>query len=170
MKIYYFFALSMALVLMVPNDARPTPDKAPAQLALLKINQKYESRTTVKKSMIPGAGNGLFATLRIKKGEVIGELGGRLVSADDYPKGNHYVATLPECARDKIRPYKYIDSKDYGAKRKPHQFRAERNKRQGNQFPERGDQAALPASLFYFRRIEGYRAWRGDLVELRAQL
>ena len=114
MKIYYFFALSMALVLMVPNDARPTPDKAPAQLALLKINQKYESRTTVKKSMIPGAGNGLFATLRIKKGEVIGELGGRLVSADDYPKGNHYVATLPECARDKIRPYKYIDSKDYG--------------------------------------------------------
>ena len=83
MKIYHFFALSIALVLMVPNDARPTPDKAPAQLALLKINQKYESRTTVKKSMIPGAGNGLFATVRIKKGEVIGELGGRLVSADD---------------------------------------------------------------------------------------
>ena len=31
------------------------------------------------------------------------------------PKGNHYLATLPDCARDKIRPYKYIDSKDYGA-------------------------------------------------------
>ena len=67
MKIYHFFALSIALVLMVPNDARPTPDKAPAQLALLKINQKYESRTTVKKSMIPGAGNGLFATAANQK-------------------------------------------------------------------------------------------------------
>jgi SET domain-containing protein len=88
--------------------------QAPQQVALLKIDKKYEARTVVKKSTIPGAGNGLFAAVKIKKGEVIGQLGGRLVAEDDYPKGNHYIATIPECAREKTRPYIYIDSKDYG--------------------------------------------------------
>jgi SET domain-containing protein len=88
--------------------------KAPQQVALLKIDKKYEARTVVKKSTIPGAGKGLFAAVKIKKGEVIGQLGGRLVAEDDYPKGNHYIATIPECAREKTRPYVYIDSKDYG--------------------------------------------------------
>ena len=88
--------------------------KAPQQVALLKIDQKYESRTVVKKSTIPGAGNGLYAAVKMKKGEVIGQLGGRLIAGDDYPHGNHYIATIPECAREETRPYVYIDSKDYG--------------------------------------------------------
>jgi SET domain-containing protein len=88
--------------------------KAPQQVALLKIDKKYEAKTVVKKSTIPGAGNGLFAGVKIKKGEVIGQLGGRLIAADDYPQGNHYVATIPECAREETRPYVYIDSKDDG--------------------------------------------------------
>jgi SET domain-containing protein len=69
----------------------------------------------VRKSTIPNAGNGLFAAVRIKEGEVIGELGGRLVTEDDPARSNHYIASLPECAWEKTRPYKYIDSKDYGA-------------------------------------------------------
>jgi SET domain-containing protein len=64
--------------------------------------------------MIPNAGNGLFAAAQIKKDEVIGELGGRLVSDDNYPEGNPYIASIPECAWDKTHPYKYLDSKDYG--------------------------------------------------------
>lgn len=83
-------------------------------VARVKINKKYEKRTVIKQSTIPNAGNGLFAVVRIKKGEVIGELGGRLVSDDGYAQGNHYIASIPECAWEKTHPYKYIDSKDYG--------------------------------------------------------
>jgi SET domain-containing protein len=88
--------------------------KSAQEIALVQINKKYETRTVVKKSTIPNAGNGLFAVLKIKEGEVIGELGGRLVSDKDYPEGNHYIAAIPECAWEKTHPYKHIDSKDYG--------------------------------------------------------
>jgi len=116
MKIYYFLELLIAAVFIVPDSRLAAAQtKAPQQVALLKIDKKYETRTVVKKSTVPGAGNGLFAAVKIKKGEVIGQLGGRLVSDDDYPKGNHYLATIPECALEKTKPYKYIDSKDYGA-------------------------------------------------------
>ncbi len=102
-----------AALLALPGAARTAEQKP--QLALLRVNQQYESRTVIKKSTIPGAGNGLFAAAKIKKGEVIGELGGRLLPAADYPKGNHYIASVPECAREKLAPYRYIDAKDYGA-------------------------------------------------------
>ena len=88
--------------------------KSAQEIKLIKINQEYEKRTVVKRSAIPNAGNGLFANVKIKQGEVIGELGGRLVSDDDYAQGNHYIASLPECAWEKTHPYKYLDSKDYG--------------------------------------------------------
>jgi SET domain-containing protein len=88
----------------------------PAERALLvKINKEYDQRTVIKKSMIPGAGNGLFAVVKIKKGEVIGELGGRLIPDNDPSRGNHYIASIPECAWQETHPYKYLDSKDYGA-------------------------------------------------------
>lgn len=89
--------------------------KAAHDPAILKVNKEYDKRTVVRKSTIPNAGNGLFAAVRIKEGEVIGELGGRLVTEDDPARSNHYIASLPECAWEKTRPYKYIDSKDYGA-------------------------------------------------------
>jgi SET domain-containing protein len=84
------------------------------KIPILRINEEYDKRTVVKRSEIPNAGNGLFAVVKIKKGEVIGELGGRLVSNEDYAHGNHYIASLPECAWKRTRPFKYIDSKDYG--------------------------------------------------------
>lgn len=109
----YLLVLCVALLISV----RGAPDAAEknTQVALLKINRQYESRTVIKKSTIPGAGNGLFAVVKIKKGEVIGELGGRLLPADQYPKGNHYIASVPECVREKLAPYRFIDAKDYGA-------------------------------------------------------
>ena len=80
---------------------------------LLKIDKELDKRTVIKKSLIPGSGNGLFAVVKIKKGEVIGELGGRLL--EEFPQGNHYVGALIECAQKEAHPYKYLDSKDYGA-------------------------------------------------------
>jgi SET domain-containing protein len=84
------------------------------ELPLLNINKDYEKNTVIKQSRIPGAGNGLYAVVKIKKDETIGELGGRLVSDDDQSHGNHYIASLPECAWEKTHPYKYIDAKEHG--------------------------------------------------------
>ena len=80
---------------------------------LLKIDKQLDKRTVIKKSLIPGSGNGLFAVVKIKKGEVIGELGGRLL--EEFPQGNHYIGALIECAQKEAHPYKYLDSKEYGA-------------------------------------------------------
>jgi len=112
MRIY---PLVLCLALLIPVRGAPRAAEKNTRVALLKINRQYESRTVIKKSTIPGAGNGVFAAAKIKKGEIIGELGGRLLSAEEYPKGNHYIASLPECARGKLGPYRFIDAKDYGA-------------------------------------------------------
>jgi SET domain-containing protein len=82
---------------------------------VLKINTELDKRTVIKPSTIPGAGDGLYALVPIKKGEVIGELGGQLRTAEDYPTGNHYMATLLECAWEETKPYKYLDAKHFGA-------------------------------------------------------
>jgi hypothetical protein len=42
---------------------------------VLIINKELDKRTVVKPSAVPNGGNGLFAAVEIKKGEVIGELG-----------------------------------------------------------------------------------------------
>lgn len=107
-----FFAVS----LVFGSTAVQSAQKPPERLALLKVNKAYEKRTIIKKSTIPNAGNGLFAVAKIKKGEVIGELGGRLLTEEEYPTGNHhYVASIAECAWKESQPYKYLDSKDHGA-------------------------------------------------------
>jgi SET domain-containing protein len=82
---------------------------------LLKVRKDYDDRTVIQPSTIPNAGNGLFAAIKIKEGEVIGELGGQLISDDNYPEDGFYVAAIPECAWEKTYPYKYIDSKYHGA-------------------------------------------------------
>ena len=90
-------------------------DETPAKLVpVLKVDKEYDTRTVIKPSTIPSAGNGLFAVTVIKKGEIIGQLGGHLVTAEDYPAGNHYLASIPECAWAETHPYKYLDSKDFG--------------------------------------------------------
>jgi SET domain-containing protein len=106
---------ALSVVLVLSFTAARSAELPPQQVALLKINKSYDKRTVVKKSLIPNAGNGLFAVTKIKKGEVIGELGGRLVTENNYPSGNHYIASIAECAWKESHPYKYLDSKDYGA-------------------------------------------------------
>jgi len=110
----YILVVFLAVMFAMGNvvlRSGATPVKA---VPVLKINKEYDKRTMVGKSAIPNAGNGLFAAVKIKKGEVIGELGGRLIADDDPAKGNHYIAAIPECGWEQSRPYKSIDSKDYG--------------------------------------------------------
>jgi len=61
-------------------------EKAREQFPLLKINKELDKRTEIKKSLIPNAGNGLYARVPIKKGEVIGELGGGCCPPTNIPK------------------------------------------------------------------------------------
>lgn len=51
-------------------------------MPVLKINKDYGNRTEIKPSTVSNGGNGLFALVAIKKIEVVGELGGRLVTAE----------------------------------------------------------------------------------------
>jgi SET domain-containing protein len=101
--------------LFLPGHVVLQSAEAPVKMVpVLKINHELDKRTVIKPSTIPNAGNGLFAAAFIKKGEVIGELGGRLVTEEDYPADNHYIASIHRCAWEETKPYKYLDSKDYG--------------------------------------------------------
>src|SRR5687767_12185962 len=98
MKRYFIIALFIFAVIFVWSTVTLWSADAPVKPGrLLKINKELDKRTAIKKSLIPGAGNGLFAVVRIKKGEVIGQLGGRLL--EEFPQGNHYVGALIECAQ-----------------------------------------------------------------------
>jgi SET domain-containing protein len=112
MKSFRMFAA--LLVLSVPSFSLSAEE--PAKLVpVLKINTELDKRTAIKPSKIPGAGNGLYAQVPIKKGEVIGELGGQLRTDEDYPPGNYYMASIPRCAWEETQPYRYLDSKHFGA-------------------------------------------------------
>ena len=91
-------------------------DEKPVRLVpVLKINKDLDKRTEITPSAIPGSGNGLFAVVPIMKGDVIGELGGQLIAEEDYPPGNYYLASIPECAWEETKPYKYLDAKHFCA-------------------------------------------------------
>src|SRR6185295_17155759 len=90
-------------------------EKPPRLVPVLKIDGDLDKRTEIKPSLIPGAGNGLYAAVAIKQGDVIGMLGGQLRSDEDYPPGNYYLASIAECAWEETKPYKYLDSKYFGA-------------------------------------------------------
>lgn len=110
----YFLIVPFTVVFISAISTLIYTQKFAHEGTILKINQEYEKKTVIKKSRIPGAGNGLYAAVKINKDETIGELGGRLVSDDDESQGNHYIASIPECAWEKTHPYKYIDSKEHG--------------------------------------------------------
>jgi SET domain-containing protein len=113
-KIDFLVAIFFAITFL-PQRPALHADEAPAKLVpVLKIDKEYDKRTAIKPSTVPNGGNGLFALAAIKKGEVVGELGGRLVTAEDYPLGNSYLASIPECAWAETHPFKYLDSKDFG--------------------------------------------------------
>ena len=114
MKRYFAISGFVFAVIFVWSNVMLWSAAAPVKPGpLLKINKELDKRTVIKKSLIPGSGNGLFAVAKIKKGEVIGHLGGRLL--EEFPEGNHYVGALIECAQKEAHPYKYLDSKDNGA-------------------------------------------------------
>lgn len=116
MKKLFTLLLLINLGLPWAGDSLAGPAESPnKEYPLLKINKALDKRTVIKPSAIPNGGNGLYARVAIKKGEVIGELGGRLLPADKYPQGNHYMAALLECAHKQAHPYVYLDAKDHGA-------------------------------------------------------
>jgi SET domain-containing protein len=104
------FALSIFSTESLAEEEKPVK-----LVPVLKINADLDRRTVIKPSKIPGGGNGLFASAAIKKDEVIGELGGQLRTTEDYPSGNYYVASIPECAWEETAPYRYLDGKHFGA-------------------------------------------------------
>lgn len=110
------YSILLFAILSISSSFAPVLAQQPTkEIVLLKINKEHDKRTVIKPSAIPNAGNGLFALVKIKEGEVIGELGGQLVSDDNYPEDSFYIAAIPECAWEETHPYKYIDSKYHGA-------------------------------------------------------
>ena len=109
------YLTALFIVLLVASHAVVGSAETPGKTApVLKINKELDKRTVIRPSRIPNAGNGLFAVAFIKKGEVIGELGGRLVTDKDQAMGNHYIASIPRCAWGETKPYTSLDAKDYG--------------------------------------------------------
>jgi hypothetical protein len=102
--------ISMALGLLLLTNFTVLAEELAKLVPVLKIDKELDKRTEIKPSIIPGAGNGLFAKAKIKQGEVIGYLGGRLVTAENYPPGNHYVASIAECAASERMPMEPVVS------------------------------------------------------------
>lgn len=110
----YFFAAFFAGMWISNRFVLRAEEKPVKLVPVLKINRELDKRTLIKRSAIPDGGDGLFAAVEIKKGEVIGELGGQLRTEEDYPPGNYYLASIPECAWEETQPYRYLDSKHFG--------------------------------------------------------
>lgn len=111
-KLYAFVIVLLVALSLAPAGLILAAELASSRTIFLDYNREYDKRTVVKPSLIPGAGNGLFALERIKKGEVIGELGGKLVT-DSYAD-NGYLAAIPECAWKRTRPFKRMDAEVNG--------------------------------------------------------
>ena len=94
-----------------PIAETPRPDDR-----LLIPDPRLETKTQIRPSRIPNAGNGLYALVPIKEGEIIGELGGRLMTEEEFllSGGNGYIAGISECIGPKPPPFPYIDAKDHG--------------------------------------------------------
>ena len=111
---HYLLLIFLTLFVVSSSLLILNAQKSSQKIPLVRINREYDRKTVVRQSSIPNAGQGLFALEKIQEGEIIGELGGRLVSDNDSSHGNHYIASIPECAWKKTHPYKYIDSKAHG--------------------------------------------------------
>jgi hypothetical protein len=74
-----------------------------------------DEKTYVAPSLIPGAGDGLFAAHALKKGEVIAEMGGQLVFESTFPPDKRgYLFKPPACARSDVWPYDAFDGRERG--------------------------------------------------------
>jgi SET domain-containing protein len=76
-----------------------------------------DDKTYVAPSLIPGAGNGLFAARNIQKGEVIAEMGGQLVFYQQIPPDQRgYLFRAPLCAHSDLWPFDAIDGRVHGGR------------------------------------------------------
>jgi hypothetical protein len=116
MRFAAIFLTIVALAAIIPSQIMLGAEEKPVKLVpVLKINKDLDKRTEIRPSAIPGSGSGLYAVMPIGKGDVIGELGGQLIPEEEYPAGNFYLASIPECAWEETKPYKYLDAKHFGA-------------------------------------------------------
>lgn len=99
---------AVVTMLVVRHVTRAAPGEA------VPVNASYDRRTEVRPSLIPGAGDGLFVVEPIASGEVVGELGGRLIAEGTGEADNHYLVTLHECAHARTHPYTLLDSRELG--------------------------------------------------------
>ena len=81
---------------------------------ILLASRTLDAQTVIAPSAIPNSGNGLFARVRFREGEVIGEIGGQLIEEIDVENPNGYLVGLDDCAFMRIPPYRYIDSRNHG--------------------------------------------------------
>lgn len=86
----------------------------PARGPIVQASAALDAQTIVAPSKIPNSGNGLFARVRIRAGDVIGEIGGQLVEGPDLDNPSAYMMGLRECAFTKIPPFMYLDSREHG--------------------------------------------------------
>lgn len=103
-------ALLFIAALLVSSACASTKPKPNPYLALLEV----------RKSEIPGAGDGVFAKGRIPAGVDLGGYEGRWITEAEWhelwQKGEwHYVMSLPECAHPHTAPYKLIDGRRNGS-------------------------------------------------------
>ncbi len=104
--------LAAALVLAVGGTA------GPALLLRERVfvgNPQLDAHTHAAPSRVPGAGQGLVATVHLAKGTVIAEMGGRLVRARDVvPPHRGYLFGVPACAASDVWPFDAMDGTQHG--------------------------------------------------------
>lgn len=86
-----------------------------------KTRTRETDYVTVKKSLVPGAGEGVFAKKKISKGMLIGYYLGEFLSMEEarvlYKKNeHHYFFGTPECAKKPETPYIDGDREHYVSK------------------------------------------------------
>jgi hypothetical protein len=81
---------------------------------ILDADRRLDAQTSIAPSTIPRGGSGLFAKVRIRAGDVIGELGGQLVDGPDLADPSAYMMGLTDCAFMKVPPYLYLDARQHG--------------------------------------------------------
>ncbi len=78
---------------------------------------RFDEKTYVAPSRIPGAGEGLFAARPIARGEIIAEMGGELVFDDRIPPQERgYLFAVPACGLKDIWPYTALDGRRAGGR------------------------------------------------------
>ncbi|MDX2009262.1 MAG: hypothetical protein SFW67_03680 [Myxococcaceae bacterium] len=83
----------------------------------LPTNDALDVSTRIAPSLIPGGGEGLFAARDFEAGEVIAEMGGRLVFYRDSAPGQRgYLFTPPPCARLDVWPFDAVNGEVNGGR------------------------------------------------------